>query len=84
MTENGIAVSRHDRLFLLAHLEGQTDPVQFTADALARQGAQVARDGRALTREAEVIEVLRSRHARFVGDVLPLLVNLKVVPDAAL
>ena len=65
VTGNGIAVSRHDRLFLLAHLEGQANPVQFAADALARQGAQVARDGRALTRDAEVIEELRSRHARF-------------------
>ena len=80
VTGNGIAVSRHDQLFLLAQLEGHADPVRFAAQTLSRQGVQVARAGRALTRESDVLDELRLRHARFESAVLPLLTRLKVVP----
>ena len=80
VTGNGIAVSRHDQLFLLAQLEGHADPVRFAAQTLSRQGVQVAREGRALTRESDVLDELRVRHVRFESWVLPLLMRLKLVP----
>lgn len=83
VTGNGIAVSRHDRLFLLARIEGRADPVRFAADTLARQAVQVVRDGRALTRASDIADELQHRHARFVREVLPLLEMLRVVPDTA-
>lgn len=83
VTGNGIAVSRHDRLFLLARIEGRADPVRFAAETLARQAVQVARDGRALTGASDIADELQRRHARFVRDVLPLLETLRVVPGAA-
>ncbi|MBM3346634.1 MAG: methyltransferase domain-containing protein, partial [Betaproteobacteria bacterium] len=64
VTGSGVAVARHDQLFLLAGLERHADATGFVAAALAAQGVQLVRDGRALGAEAEIRDELGARHRR--------------------
>ncbi len=80
VTGSGVEVARHDQLFLLAEQNREPDPAAFASAALAAQGVQLVREGRVLVTESEIVEELRARHVRYLGETRPLLQRLGTVP----
>ena len=76
VTGSGIEVSRHDQLFLLCEWLQEPDPAAFAAAALAAQGVQVVSNGSVLNAAADILDELRLRHARFTGEIRPLMQQL--------
>lgn len=81
VTGGGVAVSRAERLFLLARSEGQTDAAawaDFAWQVLAPQGQRVLKDGQMLETEAGNRAELLEQAAHFERVRLPTFDTLKV------
>lgn len=79
VTGGGVALSRTDRLFLLALRQGETDPVAFAWRHLQKLGRKLQRDGERLQSEQENVSELQRLSLLFQAGTVPMLRSLGIV-----
>lgn len=78
VTGGGLAVPRFPQLFLLAGQEGHADAPQYVWDTLSSQGQRLIKEGKLLETAKANLAELKSLHAAFETQQMPVLHQLKI------